>query len=138
MWIMLNNKPLDISKIKGISEVITLDSKYFLEQVEKRDFNYEYDRPEIDTRNKKFKIPQELMQIRMCDLKKNAAEENKVWGYFFYLKEIVLNNRSSGINYIINKRYSKVYSNKEQAQKALENLLSVMNEVYNKLPKVEI
>lgn len=35
MWIMLNNRPLDISKIEGISEVITLDSKYFVEQKEK-------------------------------------------------------------------------------------------------------
>lgn len=141
MWIMLNNRPLDISKIKGISEVKTLDSKYFLAQCEKRDFHYEYDKPEIDT--KRMKIPEELMNMKRCDLKKDAEGENKVWGYFFYIREIVCvqaykNGFDNGVHYTIEKIYSKVYSSKEQAQTALEYLLSEMNELYNKMLKVEI
>lgn len=44
----------------------------------------------------------------------------------------------NGVNYVIEKRYSKVYSTKEAAQAALDHLLFEMNEIYNKLVKVEI
>lgn len=139
MWIMLNNRPLDISKIEGISEVITLDSEYFVEQKE-RSWNA-YDKPEINLYE--LKLPEELYKIPFEVLKEDAKKDNKVWGYLFYIKELTtvqcyLNHSANGVDYVIEKRYSKVYSTKEAAQAAIDHLLFEMNEIYNKLVKVEI
>lgn len=139
MWIMLNNRPLDISKIKEISEVKTLDSKYFLEQWDNKYYNLRIPEINID----KLKVPDELRNTKYGDLQKDAKGGNKVWGYFFYIRELTqvqsyLNGVANGVDRAIEKRYSKVYSTKKAAQTALEHLLSEINEVYNKLVKVEI
>lgn len=139
MWIMLNNRPLDISKIEGISEVITLDSKYFVEQKEKSWSTF--NKPEINLYE--LKLPEELRKTPFEVLKEDAKKDNKAWGYLFYIKELTgvqcyLNHAMNGVNYVIEKRYSKVYSTKEAAQAALDHLLFEMNEIYNKLVKVEI
>lgn len=139
MWIMLNNRPLDISKIEGISEVKTLDSKYFVEQ---KELSWStYNKPEINLYE--LKLPDELRKTSFEVLKEDAKKDNKVWGYLFYIKELAgvqcyLNHSMNGVNYVIEKRYSKVYSTKEAAQAALDHLLFEMNEIYNKLVKVEI
>lgn len=138
MWIMLNNRPLDISKIEGISEVITLDSKYFVQQ--KEDSWSSFTKPEINLYE--LKLPEELIKTPFEVLKEDANKD-KVWGYLFYIKELTgvqcyLNHSMNGVNYVIEKRYSKVYSTKEAAQTALDHLIFEMNEIYNKLVKVEI
>lgn len=139
MWIMLNNKPLDISKIEGISEIITLDSKCFVKQ---RELSWsDYVKPEFDFY--KLELPKELRETPFEILKEDAKKDNKIWGYFFYIKELTgvqcyLNRSMNGVNYKIKKRYSKVYSTKEAAQTALDHLLFEMNEIYNKLVKIEI
>lgn len=139
MWIMLNNRPLDISKIEGISEVITLDSKYFVQQ--KENSWSSFTKPEINLYE--LKLPEELLKTTFEVLKEDAKKDNKVWGYLFYIKELTgvqcyLNHSMNGVNYVIEKRYSKVYSTKEAAQAALDHLLFEMNEIYNKLVKIEI
>lgn len=139
MWIMLNNRPLDISKIERISEVITLDSKCFVKQ---REFSWsDYAKPEFDFY--KLKLPEELCKTPFEVLKEDAKKDNKIWGYFFCIKEITavqcyLNSHMNGVNYKIDERYSKVYSTKESAQAAIDHLLFEMNEIYNKLVKIEI
>lgn len=136
---MLNNRPLDISKIEGISEVITLDSKYYVQQRERSWSRFNI----ADIDFYELKLPEELRRTPFEDVQEDAKEDNKVWGYFFYIKELTgvqhyLNHSANGVNYKIEKRYSKVYSTKEAAQTALEHLLFEMNEIYNKLVKVEI
>ena len=91
----------------------------------------------------KMNLPKELRMTPDKVLIGDANNLNKVWGYFFYIKELTvvqcyLNNYANGVNYAIEKRYSKVYSTKEAAQAALDHLLFEMNEIYNKLVKVEI
>lgn len=140
MWIMLNNRPLDISKIEGISEVKTLDSKYFVEEKLKDDNNLYY-KSEVDFN--KLDLPKELKMTPWRTLCGDAKKDNKIWGYFFYIRELTsvqcyLNDSMNGVNFRIEKRYSKVYSTKEAAQAALDHLLFEMNEIYNKLVKVEI
>lgn len=90
-----------------------------------------------------LKLPDELCKTPFEVLKEDAKKDNKVWGYLFYIKELTgvqcyLNHSMNGVNYVIKKRYSKVYSTKEAAQAALDHLLFEMNEIYNKLVKVEI
>lgn len=136
---MLNNKPLDISKIKGISEVITLDSKFLIEQWDK--MGSDYDKPRIDLRD--IKLSDEFKKLPKKDLREDAKKENKIWGYIFYIREEIyiqryMNYASNGVDKGINIIYSNVYSTKEAAQAALDHLLFEMNEIYNKLVKVEI
>lgn len=139
MWIMLNNKPLDISKIKGVSGVITLDSKCFVRQ---RELSWsEYAKPEFDLY--KLKLPEELYKTSFEVLKEDAKKDNKVWGYFFYIKELTeiqcyLNGGMNGVNYKIEIRYSKVYSTQQAAQTALEHFLFETNNIISSLPKIEI
>ena len=140
MWIMLNNRPLDISKIEGISKVITLDSNYYVKERSK-DANNLFYKSEVDFNQ--LNLPKELRMTPDKVLIGDANNLNKVWGYFFYIKELTgvqcyLNHCANGVNYVIEKRYSKVYSTKEAAQAALDHLLFEMNEIYNKLVKVEI
>lgn len=140
MWIMLNNRPLDISKIEGISEVITLDSNYYVRERNK-DANNLFYKSEVDFN--KMNLPKELCMTPDKVLIEDANNLNKVWGYFFYIRELTAiqyysNRGMNGVNYVIERRYSKVYSTKEAAQAALDHLLFEMNEIYNKLVKVEI
>ena len=140
MWIMLNNRPLDISKIKEISEVITLDSKYLVSQLDLEESNW--GEPEIKIWGN-IRLPDEFYKITKKGLREDSKNENKIWGYIFYIKEEItiqryLNRASNGIDSGVSKRYSKVYTTKEAAQTALEHLLFEMNEIYNKLVKVEI
>lgn len=139
MWIMLNNKPLDISKIKGVSGVITLDSKYYVSQKELSWNNWGI--PEVDFYE--IKLPENLSKTSFEVLKEDAKKDNKAWGYFFYIRELVAVQHFSGhnandVNFKIEKRYSKVYSTQQAAQTALEHFLFETNNIISSLPKIEI
>lgn len=139
MWIMLNNKPLDISKIKGVSGVITLDSKYYVTQ---RELNWNnWGIPEVDFYE--MKLPENLSKTPFEVLKEDAKKDNKAWGYFFYIIELIAvqhfsGQAADGVNFKIEKRYSKVYSTQQAAQTALEHFLFETNNIISSLPKIEI
>lgn len=139
MWIMLNNKPLDISKIKGVSGVITLDSKYYVSQKELNWNNLGI--PEVDFYE--IKLPENLSKTPFEVLKEDAKKDNKAWGYFFYIRELVAvqhfsGHNANGVNFKIEKRYSKVYSTQKADQTALEHFLFETNSIISSLPKIEI
>lgn len=139
MWIMLNNRPLDVSKIEGISEVIKIDIIYCVKQLERKHSGVD---TEIDINIiRKILLKNDYSTLK--DLKNKAEKDNVIFGYIFYIKECVmrqkfLNGVFNGIENKINKRYSKLYSTEEAAKANLEHLLFEINEIYNKLVKVEI
>lgn len=128
MWIMLNNKPFNVMDIKDISEVITLDSQYL--------YTVADGIPSV-------LLPETCREKSICELRKEMESNNIVYGYFFYISryttiQCYVNDIPQGTKRGTTQIYSKVYSTKKAAQTALEYLLSEINEVYNKLVKVEI
>ena len=131
MWIMLNNKPLDISKIKGVSGVITLDSKYYVSQKE-LNWNY-WGIPEVDFYE--IKLPENLSKTPFEVIKEDAKKDNKVWGYFFYIRELVAVQHFSGhnandVNFKIEKEILKSVFNTASCPDGLRTL-PVRNKQYH-------
>lgn len=132
MWIMLNNKPLDISKIQGVSKVITLDSKYFVEE-KLKDANNLYYKSEVDF--DKLDLPKELKMTPWGTLCEDAKKDNKVWGYFFYIRELVAvqhfsGHAANGVNFEIKKEILKSVFNTASCPDGLRTL-PVRNKQYH-------
>lgn len=135
MYILVNGKPLDVIRIKEISSVITLDSKTYYNELRTTAFKNSY--------LPKLKMPREFLKLNNNDILDDIKNGNTVWGYFFYIQYLeymqsYLNNVANGVNTNLRKIPSRLYATKQQAQTALEYLLSEINEVYNRMVKVEI
>lgn len=135
MYIMVNREPLNLERIQEISPVITLDSKTYYNELITTAFNDSY----IGS----IKMPKEFLKLSASDILKDIDNGNTVWGYFFLIKyseyqQIYISEKANTINVHIRKIPSRLYATKQQAQTALEHLLSEINKVYNKLVKVEI
>lgn len=132
---MVNREPLNLERIQEISPVITLDSKTYYNELITTAFNDSY----IGS----IKMPKEFLKLSASDILKDIDNGNTVWGYFFFIKyseyqQIYISETANTINVHIRKMPSRLYATKQQAQTALEHLLSEINKVYNKLVKVEI
>jgi hypothetical protein len=129
MWIMLNNEPFDLSKMKGVSGVIEISTDYIKNCKGNYRDNFPYDN---------FTIEQQK-EIKDCLIN----GENKIFGYCFKIDVIVyiqryLNGSDNGITQGISKKFSSVYKTKEAAQTALEHFLFETNVILNNLPKINI
>ena len=133
MYILLNNEPLDILKINGISGVITLDSRYYVECRK----NLQTIRANGLVDVYRMKMPKKLLTMSAKDIEYDAVGNNTVWGYFFYIAEKVsmeriTNDCPNGMIETVKNIYYRVYDNKTVAQGVLENLIIKINEVDNK------
>jgi len=129
MWIMLNNKPFDLSKMKGVSGVIEISTDYIRNSTGNYRDNFPYDDFTIEYQK----------EISNCLLN----GEDKIFGYCFKIDVIVyiqryLNGSDNGITQRICKKYSSVYKTKEAAQTALEHFLFETNGILNNLLKINI
>ena len=140
MYIMLNNEPFDVSKINGISGVITLDSRYYVEFRK----NLQTIRANGLVDVYRMKMPKKLLTMSAQDIEYDAVGNNTVWGYFFYIAtkvsiERITNDCPNGMIETVRNIYSRVYDDKTVAQGVLENLIININEVEKqRLVRVEI
>lgn len=125
MYILLNNYPVNIYDIVSISTIIEIDSKLLLDARIKHKIRY------VDILEPK-EIPEAVLKMTEEELRNNADSENTIWGYFFYVE------MKNHINDLASKAKSKNYQTEEEAQKALDSLLTEINTLRDNLPKVWI
>lgn len=129
MWIMLNNKPFDLSKMTNVSGVIEVTAHFLKKSSEDKRNLDTYSLLSAEERNEMYN-----------SLRDNT---NKVFGYCFIISVSVdtqryLNGSSNGISRDIKEISSSLYKTKEDAQTALEHFLFETNGILNGLPKINI
>lgn len=130
MWIMLNNKPFDLSKMKEVSEVIELSTDYIKSS---RTHNYN----ELFPYNSFNDIDKK--EVSECVIN----DKKKTFGYFFYINVVAYaqcyrNGSINGVEQYIKKHYSTMYETREAAQASLEHFLFETNGILSNLTKINI
>lgn len=131
MWIMLNNRPFDLSKMDGVSGVIRVTPKLIKDDLGKENAQLNI-----------FNSFDESKRTKIYDSIKTKNFDETL-GYFFFLKERIfiqryLNSASNGICQRQSFILSKIYESEEAAQTALEHFLFEINGILSNLPKINI
>lgn len=129
MWIMLNNKPFDISRIKKVSEVIPITGEFIKRNI--------WESRGIDLSGE---FPEEVIKSNM---EGDEVSLSKIYGWFFYIERIeyfqrYLNSCSNGVEQRLKIIKSSIYASEEAAITALEHFLFEINNILSNLPKINI
>lgn len=143
MYILVNNKPVDIFNLVGVTGIMTLDHAYIKQLVKNNDG---YDLKSIDEElAKKYGVVDEndYLFCKYTDPLPELDAENPIYGYIFALRvtstyQKYVNNSYNGIGHYIKLVYSSVYKNQLDAEAALNRLLNLINEQRSGVPSIEI
>lgn len=143
MWILLNNKPLDLSTIKAISEVkpLTLLDLYKAYGEDNNEFANELNK--LFPKEVSIWDNMELYHEYHKFLEGTIPEVGKIYGYYFHIThtktyQTMMNGTHNGLVWLNGYHISKLHSTKEDAQVSLDNLLTEINMQLSILTKVEI
>ena len=129
MWILINKKPVNILNITSVSPLYEISTDSIINNY----YNSNRFIQEMDNDGKEhLKKMQEKYKLSEMTYStvKFEVDDNKIYGYMFYL-----NYYDNGSNKAI---YSRLYNDKEEAEKALIDLLSKVNKIYSSIEQIFI